>query len=83
MHRAPPDRLAGAVQWEGMNINPTILGFIRGLGAAVIFAALTYLGNADHLTFLSPEVAGVVAGIVIALEHALAGSALFGAAKAR
>lgn len=66
-------------------MNPTIkaglIGFVRGLGTILIAAGLGYAGQADHLAFLSPTIAALVAGLALAAENAFTvktGSALFG-----
>jgi hypothetical protein len=66
-----------------MKISPAVLGFLRGLGLFLITSVLTYIGTADHLSFLNPVTAGLVASLALALEHAIeqkTGGALFGAA---
>jgi len=72
--------------------SPAVLGFIRGIGFALIMAAVTYLANATNLTFISnPAVAATIASLALALEHYLSvpasggveGKALFGAVKTR
>lgn len=68
-----------------MTIPAWLLGLLRGLGFALITAALSYLGHAENLTYLSPTVATVVAMVVLAIEHSIessTGKALFGAVKA-
>lgn len=66
-----------------MNISPATLGLLRGIGTTILFAVLTYLGDASHLLgVFSPEVAAVIAGIVLAIEHSVenkTGGAFFGA----
>ncbi len=68
-----------------MNLNPAVLGMIRGLGVAVLMAVLTYLGDATHLQgILNPQVAAILAAIVLGIEHnmeANGSGSLFGAAK--
>lgn len=62
-----------------------IIGFVRGLGSVVLFTVLAYVGQADHLTFLSPVAAGLVSAIALAIEGAIqsgTGKALFGTVKA-
>lgn len=60
-----------------------LLGVIRGLGFAVITAVLSYFGSAEHLSFLNPGTAALVATVVLAIENQIAskGPALFGAVK--
>lgn len=68
-----------------MDIKYLLIGFARGLGVVVITAVLSYLGIADHLAFLPPWVAALVAAVALATEHAIeskTGNALFGAIKA-
>lgn len=68
-----------------MDIKYLLIGFARGLGVVVITAVLSYLGIADHLAFLPPWVAVMVAAAALATEHAIeskTGNALFGAIKA-
>jgi hypothetical protein len=60
---------------------PFLLGFLRGLGFALLAAALTYIGNATNLSgILSPAIASLVAMIALGLEHSMSpnGTALFG-----
>ena len=67
-------------------ISPLLLGFLRGLGFVVLTAVLGYVGNAANLSFLNPTVAGLIAAVVLAAEHAYAaktGSGLFGAVNVR
>jgi hypothetical protein len=67
-------------------MNPSLLGFFRGILAAVIVAVLTYAGDATHLGFLNPATASIVAALALALEHAIEGKtnkALFGAVTTR
>ena len=65
-----------------------MLGFLRGLGMAILFAILTFLGNAVNLGgIFSPVVAGIIASAALAWEHSLAaasttGKALFGLVRA-
>jgi hypothetical protein len=70
------------------DMNPTLkaglIGFVRAIGVIIIGSVLTYVGHADNLTFLSPTVAALVAGLALALENAITaktGSALFGAVR--
>lgn len=68
-------------------MNPLILGFVRGIGFAVLAAALTYLGDINHISgILSPQVAAVIVALALAFEHQIegkTGNALFGAVKTR
>ena len=67
-------------------MNPLLLGALRGAGVAAIIAVLSYFGSADHLGFLNPTTASLVAMVVLAIEHSIeasTGKALFGAAKTR
>lgn len=62
-----------------------IIGFLRALGIVIITAVLSYLGSADHLSFLSPAVAALIAGLAGALEAVIQGQtgrALLGAVRA-
>lgn len=66
-----------------MTLSPAQLGFIRGVGYAVLAAVVTYLADPAHLTFLNGSLGLVVAGVAQALEQAIeakTGSSLFGAA---
>lgn len=67
-------------------MNPLILGFLRGLGFAVLTAVLIYVGDATHITFLSPQIAALLSMVALAAEHQLeakTGKALFGAVTTR
>lgn len=68
-----------------MNLSPAVLGFMRGLGVAIVVAVLTYLGDAANLNGLvSPTLAALIAAIALAAEHGIqakTGNALFGAVK--
>lgn len=67
-------------------ISPAVLGFLRGLGVVLIMAGLSYLGVAEHLAFLPPWVAALVAMAALSAEHGIEGStgkALFGAVVSR
>jgi hypothetical protein len=68
-----------------MDIKYALIGIARGLGVVVLTAALSYLGNVDNLTVLSPNIALVISLVALAIEHAIessTGRALFGAVKA-
>ena len=70
-----------------IKVSPAILGLLRGIGTVALFSALSYIGNATNLTgVFTPEVAGLISGIVLLIEHQLeststTGSALFGAVR--
>lgn len=70
-----------------MKISPSVAGFIKGIGIAVILAVVTYLGDSSHLgTVVSPSIAVLVAAVASAIESSLKASsggtsALFGAVK--
>lgn len=68
-------------------MSPAFLGFIRGIGFAVLVAILTFVGNAANLSgVLNPATASLIAALALAIEHAIQGStgnALFGMVKAR
>lgn len=71
-----------------MQINSSaFLGLLRGVGFSAIIAALSYLGDATHLTILgSPFVETAIATLALAFEHGLeakTGKALFGAVKVK
>lgn len=70
-----------------MNITKAALvGFARAIGVVVITAVLSYLGVADHLAFLPPWMAAIIAAGALALENGLeagTGKALFGAVRTR
>ena len=69
------------------NVNPAIIGLVRGAGVAAIIAVLTYLGNAGNLTgILNPATASLVASLVLMVEHMIegkSGNAWFGLATSR
>lgn len=72
----------------GMNtISPAWLGFLRAIGVAIVYAVLSYIGDASHLTpVVSDSVAGIIAALALALEHSIEGStgkALFGSVRSR
>lgn len=64
-------------------MNPAMLGFVRGLGVAVLAAVLVFMGDVANLSgVLRPEVAAIVSALALSLEEFLAnkkGRALFGA----
>jgi hypothetical protein len=66
-------------------MNPFVLGLVRGLGAVILAAVLTYLGDASHLTgVVTPYVATIIAALALALEGHIegkTGAALFGAVR--
>lgn len=64
-------------------ISPAFLGFLRGLGMFVLIAVLSYIGSADHLSFLNPTVASAIAGVALWVEHSLSpsGTAVFGSVR--
>jgi len=62
-----------------------IIGFVRGLGMVMLTAGLSYLGSVEHLSWLSPGTATLVAALALAIEHAIeagTGKALFGSVRA-
>lgn len=68
-----------------MDTKYAFIGFARGLGVVVLTAVLSYLGAADHLTFLNPAVAALVSAVALAIENAIesgTGKALFGLVRA-
>lgn len=64
-----------------------MLGFVRGLGMVILFAVLTYVGDASHLnSVVGVSMAALISSAALALEHAIenvTGNALFGAVRAR
>ncbi len=70
-----------------MNLNPAVLGLVRGIVFAVLLAILTVLGNAANLHGIVPEAfEGLIASGALALEHWLESrgqGALFGAVNRR
>ena len=60
-----------------------LIGFARGLGFAILWATLTYLGSAEHLAFLSPFWSMLISSAALAVEHGMSGqnAAFFGAVK--
>ncbi len=70
-----------------MNLNPAVLGLVRGLGFTVLLAVLSFVGNAANLHGLVNEsLAGLIAAGALALEHSLESKgegALFGAVNRR
>ena len=68
-------------------ISPALVGFLRGLGAFLLAALLTYLADATHLQgVVTPQIAAVIAMLALALEHYVegkTGNALFGAATVK
>ncbi len=68
-----------------MKINDAWLGFLRGLGVAVLIAVLHFIGDATHLAIIgSPVIVAILSSGALALEHYLAEgntTALFGAVK--
>lgn len=68
-----------------MDTKYAFIGFLRAFGLVLLTAALTYLGDAANLAFLEPQVALLISGIALAIEHAIesrTGNALFGAVRA-
>lgn len=68
-------------------MNPLVIGFLRGLGLAVLVAVLAFISDASHLAFLgNPLFETLIASAALALEHKFednTGKALFGAIKKR
>lgn len=69
-----------------MNLNPAVLGLIRGLGAAVLFAVVSYFADAGNLHGIvsNDGLAALIAAIALGIEHnmeAKGKGALFGAVK--
>lgn len=69
-----------------INLNPKVVSFIRSVLSVAVWAAasavLTYVSNAENLSFLNGTLALLVAGIAGLIEHQLEKSgkgALFGA----
>lgn len=53
-------------------MNPTIIGFIKQLGGVVLFALLTYLGDASHFNgVVSPVIAAIITALVASYESYL------------
>lgn len=71
-----------------MELSPGWLGLIRGLGFALLFAVLSYLGDAANLHgIVNESVAALISSLALALEHAMEnkekGTALFGSVTVR
>ena len=70
-----------------MNLNPAVLGLLRGLGFAIVLAVLSFIGDAANLHgLLNETLAGLLAAGALALEHSLESKgqgALFGAVNRR
>lgn len=69
-----------------ITMSPALLGFLRGLGFAVLTFILAYVGNAEHLAFLNPATASFISMLALSLEHYIegrTGNALFGAVTSR
>ena len=66
-------------------MSPLLLGFLRGIGFAVLGAVLVYLGDATNLTgILNPSTATIIAALALGIEHSIeakTGNALFGAVR--
>lgn len=66
-------------------MSPALLGFIRAIGSVVVFAVVSYIADASHLSgLMSVSAAAVISGLALSLEHYLgdkSGTALFGAVK--
>ncbi len=66
-------------------MSPAILGAVRGLGIALLFALVSWLANAANLHGLvNDTVATVVAAVALAIEHKMeadGSGALFGSAR--
>ncbi len=65
--------------------SPIVLGFLKGLGVAVLGAVLSFVANAANLQGLvSPPIAALLAAIALGLHdhiQSTTGSLLFGAIK--
>ena len=69
-----------------MKLSIAQAGFLKGIGVAILAAAVAYLSDPSHLTFLSSGAALIVAGLASSLESYIkdqTGKALFGAAPVR
>ncbi len=69
-----------------LNLNsPIVLGFLKGLGVAILGTVLSYLANATNLQGLvNPMVAALIAAIALGLHDHIeskTGNLLFGAIK--
>lgn len=51
-------------------MKPQYLGFLRGVGAVILFGILNYVGNAANLNgIVSASAATIISGLALALEH--------------
>jgi hypothetical protein len=72
-----------------MTLSPMWAGFIKGLLGVLILSAVSYLGDAAHLTgILNPVLATVMAGLFSGLESSMKSDtngtkALFGAVSVK
>ncbi len=70
-----------------MNIQPAVLGLLRGVGFAIVLAVLTYVGDAAHLApLVGDTLATLIASGILAYEHSLeakGSGALFGSVNRR
>ncbi len=70
-----------------VNLSPSVLGFIRGVGSVIVFAVVSYLANAANLHgIMNDGLATLIAGVALMVEHEMQTSgtgALFGIAAPR
>ena len=53
-------------------MSPAILGFVRGIGVAILMAVLLFLSNAMNLHGILPDsIAAIISGLALMLEHAM------------
>ncbi len=68
-------------------MSPKLLGFLRGIGFALLLAGFSYLGDASHLSnIVSASLATLISSVALAIEHSIeskGGGALFGAVRSR
>ena len=67
-----------------MKISAGLLGFLRGLGVLLLTAALGYVGDVSHLSWLGLPWSAIIASGALAIEHWVeggTGNALFGMVK--
>jgi hypothetical protein len=68
-----------------MNISPAFNRFLKGAGAVMLAALVSYLADSANLQgIMNPTIATIVAGFALVLEGKIkdkTGNSLFGAAK--
>lgn len=68
-------------------MSPKVYGFLKTVGLVIVFAILTFLANSANLgPYLSPTIAGIVAGIAGMIEEQIkanSGNGILGSVRLR